>query len=78
MYRPADIENNLELYLHPIEIKLRDRFLEISRKHGNGIWSYDTLSWEVYIDGIDAYEALNEEEKYILNTYMQVLRKLYK
>lgn len=69
---------NLEYYLHPLELKLRDRYVEIVSQHGNGLWALDTLSWEVYIDNIDAYEALNEEEKYIVNMYMKALRCLYK
>ena len=69
---------NLEYYLHPIELKLRDRYLQIVSTHGNGLWGYDTLAWEVYINNIDKYEALNEEEKYILNMYMKTLRCLYK
>lgn len=78
MILPKEMDNVLDLYLHPIEIKIRNRFLEISKRHGNGKWSFETLEWEVYIDNIDAYEALNEEEKYILNSYMRVLRSLYK
>ena len=71
-------EKNLELYLHPIELKLRDRYLQIVQKHGNGLWALEELVWEVYDKHVDEYEALNEEEKYILNMYMRVLRSLYK
>lgn len=69
---------NLEYYLHPLEIRLRNRYLEIVSQHGNGLWAFDTLSWEVYIDNIDAYESLNNDDKFIVNMYMKVLRCLYK
>lgn len=73
-----NIEKNLDLYLHPIELKLRDRYLQIVQKHGNGLWALEELVWEVYDKHIVEYEALNEEEKFILNMYMRVLRSLYK
>ena len=69
---------NLDLYLHPIELKLRDRYLQIVQKHGNGLWALEELVWEVYDKHIDEYEALNEEDKFVLNMYMKVLRSLYK
>ena len=69
---------NLEYYLHPIEIKLRDRYLQIVSQHGNGLWAFNTLEWEVYESNANKYEVLNEEEKYILNMYMKALKCLYK
>lgn len=78
MYKPIDMDSKVQFYLHPIEIKLRDRYLQIVKKHGNGLWALEELVWEVYDKNIDKYEALNEEDKYILNMYMRVLRCLYK
>ena len=75
---PANIEENLELYMHPIQIKARNRFLEICKEHGNGKWAFERVEWEVYVDNIDAYEALSEDEKWILNTFMIAFRSLYK
>ena len=78
MSYPTKINEVIYLYLHPIEVKLRDRYLEIVQKHGNGLWALEELVWEVYDEHIDDYEKLNEEDKYILNMYMRVLRSLYK
>lgn len=78
MYKPLDFENCKELYLHPIEISIRDEYLDIVKKHGNGRWAFDELEWKVYIDRIDEYESMNEEEKIILNLYMMAFRSLYK
>lgn len=69
---------DLRYYLHPLELRLRDRYIEIVSQHGNGLWALDTLSWEVYINNIDAYEQLNEDDKFIVNMYMKALRCLYK
>ena len=69
---------NLEYYLHPLELKLRDRYLQIVEKHGNGLWALNELEWEVYTVNKNSYESLNEEEKYITNMYMKALRCLYK
>ena len=77
-YRPADIDNNLELYIHPVQIKARKRFLEICKEHGNGKWAFEKLEWEVYVEGIDEYEALSEDEQWQLNTFMIAYRSLYK
>lgn len=77
-YVPVNVDKKITLYLHPIEIKLRDRYLEIVEKHGNGLWALEELVWEVYDKHIDEYEALNEDDKYVLNMYMKVLRCLYK
>ena len=78
MHKPADIENNLELYLEPVQIKVRNRFLEIAKEHGNGKWAFERLEWEVYVEYIDDYEELSEEEKFNLNMYMIAFRSLYK
>lgn len=69
---------NLELYYHPLELKLRNRYLEIVQQHGNGLWAIDTLEWEVYNKYKEQYEALNEDEKYIVNLFMKTLACLYK
>lgn len=78
VHAPVRADEKLELYLHPIEIKIRSRYLEIVKKHGNGLWALEELTWEIYVKHIDEYEALSEDEKYILNMYMRVLRCLYK
>ena len=78
MHVPVNVDKNLENYLHPIEIKIRNRYLEIVQKHGNGLWALEELVWEIYDKHIDDYEALSNEDKYILNSYMKVLRSLYK
>lgn len=78
MYVPVNVDKNIKLYLHPIEIKLRNRYLEIVEKHGNGLWALEELVWEVYDKHIDEYEALSSDDKYVLNMYMKVLRCLYK
>lgn len=79
MYKPLDLTNELEcLYMHPIEAKLRNKFLDIVKKHGNGMWAYDELFWFVYEVDKDRYETLNEEDKYILNMFMKTFGSLYK
>lgn len=78
VHAPVRADEKLELYLHPIEIKIRSRYLEIVQKHGNGLWALEELTWEIYEKHVDEYNALNEEEKYILNMYMKVLTCLYK
>lgn len=78
MYKPLEFENCKELYLHPIEIAIRDEYLDIVKKHGNGRWAFDELEWKVYIDRIDEYESMSDEEKLILNLYMLAFRSLYK
>lgn len=64
--------------LHPIEARLVVKFLEIAKKHGNGLWAFEELEWLVYIENIDKYESLDEEEKFILNSFMKAFRSLYK
>lgn len=78
MVLPTDNEQRLSEYLHPIEQKVRARYLQLVNKHGVGKWGFDELEWEIYVKNIDAYEALSEEEKLILNTYMFAFRSLYK
>ena len=74
-----DLNEELEcLFMHPLEAKMRRKFLEIVKKHGNGLWAFEELEWKIYVDGIDAYEALSEEEQWDLNTYMISFRSLYK
>ena len=77
-HAPVRADENLENYLHPIEIKIRTRYLEIIQKHGNGLWALEELTWEIYDKHVDKYNALSEDEKYILNMYMKVLSCLYK
>ena len=69
---------NLEYYYHPYELKIRTRYEEIVRKHGNGLWAIDELEWEVYNKYRDQYEALDEDGKYIVNMFMKTLSCLYK
>lgn len=78
MVLPTNNELKLSEYLHPIEQKVRARYLQLVNKHGVGKWGFDELEWEIYVKNIDAYEALSEEEKLILNTYMFAFRSLYK
>lgn len=78
MLLPTYNENKLSSFLHPIEQKIRERYLQLVNKHGVGKWGFDELEWEIYVKNIDAYEALSEEEKFILNTYMFAFRSLYK
>lgn len=75
---PANNGLKLSEYLHPIELKVRERYLQLVNKHGVGKWGFDELEWEIYVKNIDAYEALSEEEKFILNNYMIAFRSLYK
>lgn len=79
MCKPLDLNDELEcLYMHPIEAKMRHRFLEIAKKHGNGKWAFEELEWLVYVEEINEYEKLSEEEKWILNSFMRAFRSLYK
>ena len=79
MYKPLDLNDELEcLYMHPIEAKLRNKFLEIAKKHGNGEWAFEELEWIVYINAIDEYEKLSEDDKWVLNSFMRAFRSLYK
>lgn len=78
MYRPLDFEKCNELYLHPLELAIRDEYLRIVKKHGNGLWAFNELEWKIYVDGIDKYESLNKDEKLIVNLYMKAFRSLYK
>ena len=79
MYKPLDMSDELECkFMHPIEAKLRRKFLEIVKKHGNGLWAQEELSWLIYIEHIDEYESLNEEDKFTLNMFMIAIRSLYK
>lgn len=79
MYKPLDLNNELEcLYMHPVEAKIRNKFLDIVRKHGNGKWAFEELEWLVYIEHIDEYEAMNEDDKFLMNVFMKAFRSLYK
>lgn len=79
MYRPLDLNNDLEcLFMHPIEARLRNMFLEIVKKHGNGLWAFEELEWKVYVEYIDEYEAMNEDDKFHMNVFMKAFRSLYK
>ena len=79
MYKPLYLNNELEcLYMHPVEAKIRNKFLDIVRKHGNGKWAFEELEWLVYIEHIDEYEAMNEDEKFLMNVFMKAFRSLYK
>lgn len=79
MYKPLDLDGDLEyLYMHPLEAKMRKMFIEIVKKHGNGLWAFEELEWLVYVEGIDEYEALNADDKWVLNMFMRSFRSLYK
>ena len=79
MYKPLDLKDELECALmHPIEAKLRMKFLDIVKKHGNGQWAFEELEWLVYVENIDGYEAMDEEDKIHLNVFMKAFRSLYK
>lgn len=79
MYKPLDVDNELECTLmHPLEAEMRNRFLNIVKKHGNGIWAFEELEWEVYVRDVDRYESMSEEEKIVLNKFMFAFRSLYK
>lgn len=79
MYKPLDLNNELECALmHPIEAKLRNIFLEIVKKHGNGLWAFEELEWKIYVEGIDEYEIMDEEDKFHMNVFMKAFRSLYK
>lgn len=79
MYKPLDLNNELEcLYMHPVEAKIRNKFLDIVKKHGNGKWAFEELEWLVYIEHIDEYEAMNEDDKFLMNVFMKAFRSLYK
>ena len=78
MARPVEMDLRKHLYLHPIELYVRDLYLEIIQKHGNGKWAFEELEWKIYVEDIDKYEALSEYDKIILNLYMKAFRSLYK
>lgn len=79
MYKPLDLNNELEcLYMHPVEAKIRNKFLDIVKKHGNGKWAFEELEWLVYIEHVDEYEAMNEDDKFLMNVFMKAFRSLYK
>ena len=78
MNLPVNIDMNKELYMKPVQIKAREAFLKLAKKHGNGKWAFEELEWLLYVQNIDAYESLNEVEKFDLNTFMIAFRSLYK
>ena len=78
MIIPVNIDTNKELYMKPVQIAARDGFLRLVQKHGNGKWAFEELEWLLYVQNIDAYESLSEEEKFDLNTFMISFRSLYK
>lgn len=78
MSSPVNIDDNKLLYMHPLQAAARDLFLEISKKHGNGKWAFEELEYKLYVEHIDEYEALSEEDKFALNIYMIAFRSLYK
>ena len=57
---------------------IREKYMEIVEKHGNGKWAFDELEWWLYVQNIDMYESFSEEEQWEINTYMQSFRSLYK
>jgi hypothetical protein len=66
------------IFMNNMEERIKERFLKISEKHGNGLLAFEQLEYEVYVDHIDEYEALEEEEKIKLNVFMRAFRSLYK
>ena len=79
MHKPLDLKDELEcMYMHPIEAKMRMKFLDIVKKHGNGLWAFEELEWKIYVEGIDEYEIMDEEDKFHMNVFMKAFRSLYK
>lgn len=64
--------------MNNMEERIKERFLKIAEKHGNGLLAFEQLEYEVYVDHIDEYEALEEDEKIKLNVFMRAFRSLYK
>ena len=65
--------------MNNMEKRIKDRFLKISEKYdGNGLKAFEQLEYEIYVDHIDEYEALEENEKIKLNVFMKAFRSLYK
>ena len=71
-------KERLSSYMTPVQIAAREGFLKMAEKHGNGKWAFEELEWKVYVEHIDEYEALSEEDKFSLNTFMIAFRSLYK
>ena len=80
MIVPIDLneEEKLNLYMTPAQIAVRKGFLNIVKKHGNGKWAFEELEYKLYVEHIDEYEALSEEDKFDLNIFMISFRSLYK
>ena len=77
MCKPLDLKDECA-FMHPIEAKLRMKFLDIVKKHGNGQGAFEELEWLIYVENIDKYEAMDEEDKIRLNLFMRAFRSLYK
>jgi hypothetical protein len=65
--------------MNDMEKRIKERFLKISEKHdGDGLRAFKQLEYEIYVDHIDEYDALEENEKIKLNVFMKAFRSLYK
>lgn len=60
-----------------MEQKLEKRFLEIIRKHMDGLWASQELHWEVFIKHYYDFERLSEEDQWVVRNYMDALVKIY-
>lgn len=78
MMMPFIMEEHKHEYIHPIHLRVREKFLDICKKHGNGVWAFEELEWLIYIKHIHEYEQLNDEDKFTLNLFMYSFRSLYK
>lgn len=78
MVQPFIMEEHKYQYIHPIELAAREKFLELVKKHGNGMWGFEELEWLIYVKHHNLYEQLNEQDKYTLNLFMNSFRTLYK
>lgn len=57
---------------------LKETFLQMVAKHGNGRWAYEELEWWLYERDKDWYNSFNEDQKHELESYMISFRNFYK
>ena len=78
IHSPVNMDLKKYLYLEPVQVAARDAFLQLVKKHGNGMWAIEELNWLIYTKHKDRYNALNEQEKYDLDMFMKSFTSLYK
>lgn len=61
-----------------IEKAIYEAFNRIIKKHGNAIWTIDTLEYLIYQEHLDEYCNLTEEERHEVDMFMHVLKLLFK